>query len=77
MRVTTAFKRLLDLSGVTVADVVFDPARVVVTIRLRSRRLCCPECDFTTRARYDTRPVPSAWRHLDLGSWRLDVRADL
>lgn len=77
MRVTTAFKRLLDLSGVTVVDVVFHPARVVVTVRLRSRKLRCPECEFTTRARYDTRPVPSTWRHLDLGSWRLEVRADL
>lgn len=77
MRVTTAFKRLLALSGVTVAEVVFLPARVVVTVRLRSRRLRCPKCDFTTKARHDTRPVPSSWRHLDLGSWRLEVRAGL
>lgn len=77
MRVTTAFKRLLALSGVTVAEVVFLPARVVVTVRLRSRRLRSPKCDFTTKARHDTRPVPSSWRHLDLGSWRLEVRAGL
>jgi transposase len=50
---------------------------VVVTIRLRSAKLHCPECGFTTKARYDTRPVPSFWRHLDLGPWRLEVRADL
>ncbi len=77
MRVTTAFKRLLDLSGVTVSEVVFHPARVVVTVKPRSRKLHCPKCDFTTKARHDTRPVPSAWRHLDLASWRLEVRADL
>ena len=77
MRVNTAFKRLMDLSGVTVADVVFHPAKVLVTVRLRGRRLCCPECSFSTTGRYDTRPVPSMWRHLDLGSWRLEVRADL
>lgn len=77
MRATTAFKRLMDLPGVTVTDVDFQPARVVVTVRLRSRKLHCPECGFTTRARYDTRPVSSAWRHLDLGRWRLEVRADL
>lgn len=75
MRVTTAFKRLMDLPGVTVSEVDFQPAKVVVTVRLRSRRLCCPECGFSTRARYDTRPALSTWRHLDLGRWRLEVRA--
>jgi transposase len=39
--------------------------------------LCCPECDFETKARYDRRPVESTWRHLDLGIWRLEVRAQL
>ena len=77
MRVTTAFKRLMDLPGVTVSEVVFQPSQVVVTVRLRSRRLCCPDCGFSTKARYDTRPVTSTWRHLDLGRWRLEVRADL
>lgn len=77
MRATTAFKRLMRLPGVTVADVDFQPAKVVVTVRLRSRKLRCPNCEFTTKSRYDTRPVPSSWRHLDLGSWRLEVHADL
>ena len=77
MRVNTAFKRLLDLSGVTVSAVEFRPARVVVTVRPRSRKLSCPKCEFTTKARHDTRPVSPSWRHLDLGSWRLEVRADL
>jgi len=77
VRVTTAFKRLLNLPGVTVTDVAFAPSKVVVTVKLRAGRLCCPECQFTTMARYDRRPVASQWRHLDLGSWRLEVRADL
>jgi len=77
VRVNTAFKRLLDLRGVTVCDVDFRADRVVVTVRLRRRGLVCPQCDFTTRARYDTRPVASSWRHLDLGAWRLEVRAEL
>lgn len=77
MRVTTAFKRLMDLPGVTVTDVDFQPGKVVVTVKLRSGKLHCPTCGFTTRARYDTRPVTSSWRHLDLGRWRLEVRADL
>ena len=77
MRVTTAFKRLLDLPGVTVTDVDFSEVRVVVTLKLAQRHLRCPECSFTTMARYDSRPVLSSWRHLDLGRWRLDVRASL
>ena len=77
MRVTTAFKRLMDLPGVTVSDVDFQSAKVVVTVKLSSRKLHCPACGFTTKARYDTRPVSSSWRHLDLGRWRLEVRASL
>ena len=77
MRVTTVFKRLMDLPGVTVTDVDFQPTTVVVTVKLRSRKLRCPACEFTTHARYDTRPVSSSWRHLDLGRWRLEVRATL
>jgi len=77
VRVTTAFKRLIDLPGVTVAEVDFSDAKVVVRLKLRSRRLSCPECAFTTLARYDRRPVSSSWRHLDLAAWRLEIRADL
>jgi len=77
VRVTTAFKRLMDLPGVTVTDVGFEAARGVVTVKLRSGRLCCPECGYTTRSRYDAQPVASTWRHLDLGCWRLEVRAVL
>lgn len=77
MRVTTAFKRLLDLPGVTVNEVSFEELRVVVTVKLRRRHLACPKCDFTTRSRYDTRQVPSSWRHRDLGRHRLEVRSSL
>ena len=77
MRDTTAFKRLMDLPGVTVSKVDFQDAAVVVTVKLRSKRLCCPECGFSTKARYDVRPVLSEWRHLDLCAWRLEVRAEL
>ena len=77
MRVTTAFKRLLRLDDVNVTAVEFLPALVVVTVALRRRRLHCPHCKFKTSARYDTRPVPSAWRHLDLGVWRVEIRATL
>lgn len=77
MRVTTAFKRLLRLDGVNVAAVEFLKATVVVTVALRRSRLICPHCGHKTRARYDTRPVASMWRHLDLGVWRVELRATL
>jgi transposase len=67
----------MDLPGVTVTDVDFQSAKVVITVKLRNKKLSCPQCEFTTRARYDTRPVSSSWRHLDFGRWRLEVRADL
>jgi hypothetical protein len=37
----------------------------------------CPLCPFTTRARYDTRPVPSSWQHLDFGTATVVVFAHL
>jgi transposase len=77
VRVTTAFCRLLRLPGVVVRDVRFDADRVIVQVGLRRRRLRCPLCEFSTPHRHDVRPVDSVWRHLDLGSWRLEVRARL
>ncbi|MGH9129258.1 MAG: hypothetical protein ACRDY2_09900 [Acidimicrobiales bacterium] len=77
MRATTAFKHLMRLPGVTVIGVKFFSARVVVDVVLRSGTWRCPLCTFNTRARYDARPVASTWRHLDLGAWRLEVKANL
>jgi len=77
VRVTSVFKRLLDLSGITVTDVQFCADAVVVGVRLRARLLRCPRCEFTTKARYDTRAEPSTWRHLDLAARRLRISADL
>lgn len=77
VRVTTAFKRLLRLDGVNVTSVLFGVGTVTVSVALRRRRLICPHCGFKTRFRYDTRPVESRWRHLDLGVWRLELRASL
>ena len=77
MRVTTAFKRLVRLDDVNVTDVEFLATSVVVTVALRRRRLLCPHCGHKTRWRYDTRAVDSRWRHLDLGTWQLELRASL
>src|ERR1039457_5296845 len=73
VRVTTAFSRLLRLKGVWVRNVRFEPDRVVVDVALRRRRLVCPLCEYATRARKDTRPEDTVWRHLDLGTWRLEI----
>ena len=51
MRVTTAFKRLLCLTGITVSGVEFGKSTVVVTVKLTARKLQCPLCVFTTKAR--------------------------
>lgn len=77
MRATAAFSSLLRLDGVHVRRVVFELDRVVVEVALRRRRLVCPRCSFSTPHRHDVRPVDSDWRHLDLGVWRLEVRARL
>ena len=55
MRVTSAFNRLLALSGVAVTEVSFGQDTVTVDVALRRRRWQCPECAFSTRARYDIR----------------------
>ena len=47
-----------------------------MTVAFR-RRLSCPHCDCTAAGRCDTRSVDSTWRRLDLGVWRLVVRARL
>ena len=77
MRATTAFKRLLRLPGVRVSEVTFEAGRVVVDVRLRRQRLVCPHCGWSTAARHNLQHHDSTWRTLDLGAWRVVVRARL
>jgi transposase len=77
VRATTLLNRLLDLPGIDVSGVSLDGRRMLVEVRLRARRLACPLCPFATRARYDTRPVPSSWQHLDFGTATVVVFAYL
>lgn len=73
MRVTTAFSWLLRLKGVWIRSIRFEPGKVVVDVALRRKRLLCPLCGYSTRARKDTRPEDTVWRHLDLKTWRLEI----
>jgi transposase len=57
--------------------VSFECDRVVVVVALRRRRLQCPRCSYQTRHRENRQRHQSVWRHLDLGVWRLEVRASL
>jgi transposase len=78
VRDSTVLNRLLGLPGIRVRGVSFSsPGVVVVEVALRRRRLACPHCGYSTRWRYDTRPVASTWRGLDLGVWQVRMRAGL
>jgi transposase len=77
VRVSRAFSRLLCLDGIWVRQVQFFADRVVVRVALRRRRLHCPLCSYSTLHRHNQQPVESVWRHLDLGIWRLELRARL
>ena len=77
MRASTVFNRLLRLRGVNVVDVEWTETTAMVTVRLRRRGLVCPHCGFATRVAHDVRPGLSSWRHLDVGVWRVEVRARL
>ena len=70
MRITTAFKRLLRLSGASVVDVSFTSEGVLVTVRLRRRRRVCAECGQTGRQLQIHDRRVKRRRHLDLGSSR-------
>jgi transposase len=77
VRISAAFSRLLDLSGIWVRKVVFRSDRVVVHVALRRKRLICPKCGYSTMARENEQHHDSIWRHLDLGVWRLEIHARL
>lgn len=68
MRVTTAFNRMLQIPGATVAGIVFTGEGIEVRLRLRAQRLRCP-CGWSARAVYDR--SRRRWRHLDLAASRV------
>lgn len=74
MRVTTAFNRMLGLTGAKVVSVAFTDAGIVIGIRNTSRRLRC-ECGWSCRARYDT--AVRRWRHVNLGKSRVWLEGEI
>ena len=74
VRVTTAFNKMLSIPGATVASVEFTSEGVVVGLRRRKSRPRCP-CGWKGTGVYDT--SVRTWRHLDLGSSKLLLRAHI
>ena len=67
MRASTLLNAVLELPRVRVCKAAVIDGELRVSVKLCSRKLACPRCEFTTPHRYDTREVDSSWRHLDIG----------
>ena len=74
VRLTTAFNRILRLSGATVQPAAFTERGLVTALRRRRRRLVCP-CGAPTMARHDS--SRRRWRHLDFGACQVWLEADI
>jgi transposase len=77
VRVTTAFNRLLRLSGAAVIGVSFGGEGVIVTVRLRRRRRVCGVCVQTGRQLEIHDRRTKRWRHLDLGASQCFIECEL
>lgn len=74
MRVTTAFNKISSIPSATVASVEFTPEGVVIALRRRRSRPRCP-CGWRGSGSYDS--SVRRWRHLDLGSSKLLLEAEI
>ncbi len=74
MRVTTAFNKMLDLPGSSVATVTFSADGLVLGLRRRPSRPVCP-CGKRGTGFYD-RSV-RRWRHLDWGVSKVWLEAEI
>lgn len=75
MRVTTLFNRLFALPGAGVTDVRLAAQGVIVTVRLRRRRLVCSVCGQVYRGMHDR--AWRRWRHLDVAGRRCFIEYEL
>ena len=74
MRVTTAFNKMLDLAGASIATVTFSPEGLVLGLRRRAALPVCP-CGKRGSGVYD-RSV-RRWRHLDWGVSKVWLEAEI
>jgi transposase len=75
VRVTTALNRVLALPGASVTGVRLSAEGVIVTVRVRRRRMACSVCGQVYGAMHDRRL--RRWRHLDLAGYRCFVQYEL
>jgi transposase len=75
VRVTTALNTLLALRGASVTGVRVSAEGVIVTVRLRRRRLACSVCGQVYSGMHDRQR--RRWRHLDLAGHRCFVQYEL
>jgi transposase len=75
VRVTTAFNRMLALSGAWVRDVAFGSEGVIVTVVLSAKKPVCSGCGARGLKIKDHRE--KSWRHLDLGASRCLIECRL
>ena len=75
MRVTTALNNLLAFPGTSVTDVRVAGEGVIVSVRLRRRRMACSVCGQDYSAMHDR--GRRRWRHLDLAGYRCFVQCEL
>jgi transposase len=75
VRVTTAFNRMLGLSGAWVRDVEFGEEAMIVTVCLRRKRPVCSGCGARGLKIKDHRV--KRWRHLDQGGLRCVIECEL
>lgn len=71
MRVSTLLRRLIGVSGLVVEGVRFEDGVMVVGVKPRRRKARCAQCG-RVRPGYD-RLRPRRWRHLGVGSLRIEL----
>jgi transposase len=75
VRVSTVLNRVLGLPGISVSDVRVTAEGVIVTVRLRRRRMACSLCGQLYSGMHDR--GLRRWRHLDLAGHRCFVQYEL
>lgn len=71
MRVSTLLRRLIGVSSLVVEGVRFEDGVMVVGVKPRRRKTRCAQCE-QVRPGYDRLPA-RRWRHLGLGSLRIEL----